>query len=282
MPHWRIPVGSSWLELGQRTLVMGILNVTPDSFSDGGRYLDVDAAVAHAREMIADGADLLDIGGESTRPQHTPVGVDEELHRVLPVLERLAPGCPVPISIDTTKATVARRALAAGATIINDQWGLQRDPQMAGVAAEYNAPVIVMQNQSGTHYTELMADIIAFLRRSISIAESAGVSAERVIVDPGIGFGKTPVQNLETLRRLGELRVLERPILIGTSRKSTIGKVLGGLPPDQRAEGTAATVALGIAAGADIVRVHDVREMARVARMADAIVRPGRGGWQPE
>jgi dihydropteroate synthase len=252
---------------------MGILNVTPDSFSDGGEHAGVDAAVARAREMIAEGADIIDVGGESTRPGHAPVSLDDELRRVLPVLEQIVPSSAVPISIDTTKADVARRAVDMGATIINDQWGLQGDRGMLEVAAGSGAHVVVMHNHRGHEYGEIMADISAFLRRSLELADDAGIDRERMIVDPGFGFGKTPEQNLDVLRRLGELKALERPILIGTSRKSMIAKVLGDTDPATRVHGTAATVALGIAFGADIVRVHDVRAMVRVARMADAVVR---------
>jgi dihydropteroate synthase len=252
---------------------MGILNVTPDSFSDGGRFVDADHAVAHALAMVEDGADIVDLGGESTRPGHAPVTVEEELRRILPVLERLAPACPVPISIDTTKAEVARRAVALGAALINDQQGLQGESDMAAVAAELDVPVIAMHNQRGTAYDDLLPDIITWLRRSLERADEVGLGRGRVIVDPGFGFGKTAAQNLEVLRRLGELRTLERPILIGTSRKSMIAHVLPGLSPAERTEGTAATVALGIAFGADIVRVHDVRAMTNVARMSDAVVR---------
>lgn len=259
-----------------RTLVMGILNVTPDSFSDGARFVDAERAVEYALAMVEEGADIIDLGGESTRPGHTPVTVEEELRRILPVLERLAPVCRVPISIDTTKAEVARRAVALGATLINDQQGLQGESDMAAVAAGLDVPVIAMHNQRGTAYDDLMPDIIAWLRRSLARADEAGLGRERVIVDPGFGFGKTPVQNLEVLRRLAELKTLERPILIGTSRKSMIGHVLSGLSPADRLEGTAATVALGIAFGADIVRVHDVRAMTSVARMTDAVVRQAR------
>ena len=256
-----------------RTLVMGILNVTPDSFSDGGRFADAERAVNHALAMVEEGADIIDVGGESTRPGHQPVTADEELRRILPVLERLGPVCPVPISIDTTKAEVARRAVALGATLINDQQGLQGASDMAAVAAGLDVPVIAMHNQRGTEYGDLMHDIIAWLRRSLDRADETGLGRERVIVDPGFGFGKTPAQNLEVLRRLGELSTLERPVLIGTSRKSMIGHVLPGLSPPERVEGTAATIALGIAFGASIVRVHDVRAMANVARMTDAVVR---------
>ncbi|HYV97534.1 MAG TPA: dihydropteroate synthase [Gemmatimonadaceae bacterium] len=257
----------------ERTLVMGILNVTPDSFSDGGRYASIADAVRRGMDMVREGADVIDVGGESTRPGHTPVGEREELERVIPVLEALAPQCPVPISIDTTKARVAADALAAGASVINDQWGLQGDPDMARLAAERGVPVIAMHNQRGHQYADMMGAIIAFLRASLGIADAAGLGRERVIVDPGFGFGKTPPQNLELLRRLSELEVLERPILIGTSRKSMIARILGDAAPDDRTEGTAATVAVGIVFGASIVRVHDVRPMVRVARMTDAIMR---------
>lgn len=273
------------LTIGKRTLVMGILNVTPDSFSDGGKFIDVEAAVSHARQMVEDGADIIDLGGESTRVQANPVyygdpsrpwsweplPVEEELRRIMPVLERLLKEIRVPISIDTYKAETAKAALQAGAHMINDVWGFQYDPRLAEVAAEYDVPVILMHNRQGTEYRNLMGEMMAFLRKSIKIAEDAGVRPEQIIIDPGIGFGKTLEQNLEVLRRLREFRSLGKPILLGTSRKSVIGRTLN-LPPDQRVEGTAATVALGIAGGADIVRVHDVKEMVRVARMTDAII----------
>jgi len=273
------------LTIGERTLVMGILNVTPDSFSDGGKFIDVEAAVSHARQMVEDGADIIDLGGESTRVQANPVyygdpsrpwsweplPVEEELRRIMPVLERLLKEIRVPISIDTYKAETAKAALQAGAHMLNDVWGFQYDPRLAEVAAEYDVPVILMHNRQGTEYRDLMGEMMAFLRKSIKIAEDAGVRPDQIIIDPGIGFGKTREQNLEVLRRLREFRSLGKPILLGTSRKSVIGRTLN-LPPDQRVEGTAATVALGIASGADIVRVHDVKEMVRVARMTDAII----------
>lgn len=260
--------------LGERTLVMGILNVTPDSFSDGGRYYDPGQALERAWQMVKEGSDIIDLGGESTRPGHTQVEKDEELKRVMPVLKRLVAEIPVPVSIDTTKLEVAKQALEAGAHILNDQWALRSDPAMAGLAAEYDAAVVLMHNQKGNSYRDLIGDIVKYLRESVNTAAEAGIPREKVIVDPGFGFGKTPEQNLELLRRLGELRCLGVPILIGTSRKSMIGKVLD-LPVEQRVEGTAATVAVGIMNGADIVRVHDVMEMTRVARMTDAIM--GRG-----
>ena len=281
-------IGGRVFEWGKRTYVMGIINVTPDSFSGDGLAGDVDAAVAQALRFVEEGADILDVGGESTRPGSEPVPEDEELRRVIPVVERLAREVDVPISIDTYKARVAKEAIEAGASIINDVWGLRMDPDMARVAAELDVPVVVMHNRSrpknavqearlggryvGIEYRDLMGDIVRELRQSIDLALEAGIAWEKIIVDPGIGFGKTVEQNLEILRRLGELKVLGRPILLGTSRKSVIGYVLN-LPPQERVEGTAATIAIGIANGADIVRVHDVKEMARVARMTDAIVR---------
>jgi len=275
---WRIPCGGRILEVGRRTLIMGILNVTPDSFSDGGRWPEPEQAVARALQMLEEGADIIDVGGESTRPGHTPVPAEEERRRVLPVIRALRRAAPDAfISVDTQKAEVAAAALAAGADILNDIWGLQGDPEMVAVAARHRCPVVVMHNQKGIAYQDLIQDITAFFRRSLDLAAQAGLPGDFLILDPGFGFGKTPDQNLEVIRRLGEFRVLNRPLLLATSRKSTIGKVLGGLPPGERLEGTAATVAIGIANGADIVRVHDVRAMKRVAQMADAIVRPGRG-----
>ncbi len=267
------------LILGERTLVMGILNVTPDSFSDGGKYDQVDVAIRHALRMVEEGADIIDVGAESTRPTATPVPAEEEMHRLFPVLERLVPEVPVPVSVDTYKAVVAEGALARGAHIINDVWGLKADSAVAEVCARYQAPLILMHNQQGTHYQDLLGDILRSLRCSIATAEQAGVSREMLVIDPGIGFGKTVQQNLTVMARLGEFRSLGLPILLGTSRKSMIGHTLN-LPVDQRVEGTAATVALGIAKGVDIVRVHDVQAMVRVVRMTDAMVRlPADGNW---
>jgi len=260
------------LLFGQRTLVMGIVNVTPDSFSDGGKFDRVEEAVEQALRLEAEGADIIDIGGESTRPGYQEISPTEELERILPVIRELAPRLKVPISVDTYKAQVAREAMAAGAAMINDIWGCQREPELARVAAEYDCPVILMHNQDGTEYGDMLGEIIAFLRRSLEIVQEAGVKADKTIIDPGIGFGKTAEQNLEVMSRLEELKCLGRPLLLGTSRKSLIGKVLQ-LPVDDRLEGTAATVAVGIAKGADIVRVHDVREMVRVAKVTDAMVR---------
>lgn len=259
-----------------RTLVMGILNVTPDSFSDGGRYRELDGALRHAEAMTAAGADIIDIGAESTRPYggSEKVSAAEEMDRLLPVLEKVLAVTKLPVSIDTYKAEVAAAALRLGANMVNDVWGLQLGPEMARVAAEYSVPVVVMHNQAGTEYAgDIMGAVCAFLRESIRIGTEAGLPADNIIVDPGIGFGKTPAQNLAVMNRLEELKALGCPILLGTSRKRFIGEALGGLPAGDRVEGTAATVAFGIMKGANIVRVHDVKEMARVARMTDVMMK---------
>ena len=262
-------LGGRVFDWGSRVYLMGIVNVTPDSFSGDG-VPDAGAAVAQGLRMVADGADILDVGGESTRPGHHPVEAETELARILPVISRLALEAGVPVSVDTWKLPVAEAAVAAGATILNDVWGLQRSPGLAALAAHESLGLVLMHNQDGTHYSDLVTDVVNSLRRSVGIAGDAGVAADRVIVDPGIGFGKTPAQNIEVLRRLGELLVLERPLLVGTSRKSFIGRILD-LPVDERREGTAASVAVAVVRGADIVRVHDVREMARVVRVAEAL-----------
>jgi dihydropteroate synthase len=260
------------LPIGNKTYIMGVLNITPDSFSDGGKYYWIDDAVNKAREMILNGADIIDVGGESTRPGFVPVEPIEEIRRVVPIVERLVSEFSIPISVDTSKSIVAKEALKAGAHIINDIWGLQADDNMAYVAAEHCAGVVMMHNRQNKEYTNLMAEIIQFLQQSIKIGEQAGINRNSMAIDPGIGFGKTMDHNLLVMKKLEQLKALELPILLGTSRKSFIGNVLG-LPIDQRVEGTGATVAIGIACGADIVRVHDVKEMARTARMADAIIR---------
>ena len=259
---------------------MGVVNATPDSFSGDGLGSDVDAAVEQALRFRDWGADMIDVGGESARPPSmypgaAPASLEDELGRVIPVIEALSPTLGIPISVDTYKARVADEALAAGANMINDVWGFKRDPEMARVAAVAGVPVILMHNQDHTRYDDLVPDVIGSLRHMANGAILAGVPPGNIILDPGMGFGKTAEHNLEILRRLDEFLVLERPLLIGMSRKSTIGQVLG-LPIDERVEGTGATVALSIAKGADIVRVHDVKEMVRVARMSDAIVR----GWK--
>lgn len=264
------------LTLGERTLIMGILNVTPDSFSDGGKFLLEDEALKHARRLIEEGADILDIGGESTRPGHQVVSADEEWARLEPILRVLVREVAIPISVDTYKADVAARALEAGANIINDIWGLQKDPDMARVVGQYGAPIVVMHNQDGTSYHNLMGDVLSFLRRSIALAEEQGLSGDQIILDPGVGFGKTTAQNLEVMARLAELRTLGYPVLLGTSRKSMIGNTLG-LPVEERLEGTLATTVIGVAANVDIVRVHDVQANKRAVIMADSIYRGQRG-----
>ena len=265
------------LTWGKRTYVMGVINVTPDSFAGDGLGSDVVAAVDQALRFQDEGADILDVGAESTRPGATPLSTEEELGRLLPMLEAIAPKVDIPVSVDTYKARVARRAVEAGAAIINDVWGLKADPALAQVAAETGAGLIIMHNQQGQRYRDLVPDIFASLSYSAGLAQEAGVPDANIIFDPGIGFGKTPEHNLEILRRLREFRELGYPLLVGSSRKSTIGLVLD-LPPDQRVEGTAATVALAIGNGADMVRVHDVKEMVLVCRMSDAIVH----GWRPK
>ncbi len=269
-------IGGREFRWGERTYVMGVINVTPDSFSGDGLAGRPQAALERALAMEAEGADIIDVGAESTRPGSTPIAAEEELRRLIPVLELLASKLRVPVSVDTYKAPVAERALASGAAMINDVWGLKADPGLAQVASRHSVPLVLMHNQKGTQYRDLLPDILNSLQDSVRQAREAGIPDEHIILDPGIGFGKTAQHNLELLRRLREFQALGYPILVGTSRKSTIGLVLG-LPVDQRLEGTAATVALAIANGADIVRVHDVKEMVRVARMSDAIVR----GWQP-
>lgn len=276
--------GNAEFRWGERTYVMGIINLSPDSFSGDG-ITDLEAAVAQARRFASQGADILDVGGESTRPGSAPVSIDEEIKRVVPVIKRLVAEVPVPLSIDTYKSEVARQALEAGAKMLNDQWGLKQDPHLAELAAEWDVPLILMSNQRDrggydagvqrdtAYYEDVMVEVISSLRKSLELALRLGVPRENIILDPGIGFGKTWQQDIEIIRRLEELKELGRPILIGPSRKSLIKMVLN-LPADERVEGTAAAVAIGIAKGADIVRVHDVQQMVRVCRMSDAIVRP--------
>lgn len=267
--------GNTEFRWGERTYVIGICNLSPDSFAGDGLGSNIEAAVAQAKRMVAEGADIIDVGGESTRPGTEPKSVDDvddELRLVIPVIERLASELTVPISIDSYKSAIASRAVKAGATMINDIWGLKRDPRIAKVAAEAGVPIILMSNQRDAPCHDIMAEVTSDLERSISLAIKSGIAEPNIIIDPGIGFGKTLEQNLEIIHRLAELKSLGRPILLGTSRKSVIGLVLD-LPADQRLEGTAATIAIGIANGADVVRVHDVKPTMRVCRMSDAIIR---------
>jgi len=250
---------------------MGIINVSPDSFSGDG-LASVEAAVAQAQCFVTDGVDILDVGGESTRPNSAPITVDEELRRVIPVLERLAGKVKVPLSVDTYKFEVARRALEAGAEMLNDIWGLKQEPRLAELAADRGVPIILMSNQRDKPVRNIVPAVISDLKRAVDLALDAVVPWENIIIDPGIGFGKTLEQNLDLVRRLDELKVLGRPILLGTSRKSMIGLVLN-LPAEERLEGTAASIAIGIAKGAEMVRVHDVQQMIRVCKMSDAIIR---------
>lgn len=264
--------GNTDLELGNRTLIMGILNVTPDSFSDGGLWDDPDKAVEHALQMAADGADIIDIGGESTRPGHKPVGLEEELARVLPVIESIHRAAPhIPLSIDTYKAEVARQAIAAGAHIINDIWGCKADPEMAAVAAAADCPIILMHNRQDRNYMNLSADMSADLKESIDLALAAGVKPANIILDPGIGFAKDFNENLQAMMLLDGLTEFGYPLLLATSRKKFIRTVLD-VPADDVVEGTAATVAFGIAQGCQIVRVHDVSLIKRTVKMCDAML----------
>ena len=278
--HYDLRKGKK-LELGKRTLIMGILNVTPDSFSDGGRWVEIEEALAHARQMEAEGADIIDIGAESSRPGFVPMPAEEEIARLTPYLKALSAECRLPISVDTFKAETAEAALEMGADILNDIWGLQyrEEPgEMAKAAAQYQVPVIAMHNQKGTDYQAYEGDVIAaerdFFRRTIEIAEAAGLPRELLILDPGVGFGKTVEDNLMVMNRQEELTEIDGfayPLLLGTSRKSVIGKALD-LPVDERLEGTLATSVIGALKGADIVRVHDVKENLRAIRMAEAII----------
>jgi len=293
-PPGPLQLASRTFAWGERTYVMGILNVTPDSFSGDGLLAagsatgagtgpgagtdPVAAAIARARAMVADGADLLDVGGASSRPGHAAIPPAEEISRVVPVVAALAAALPgVPISADTTSSVVGEAALDAGAHLLNDVWGVSDDPAMLRLAAARRVPIIVMHNRAEARYRNVVAEVVADLQAAIDRALDLGVAWDDLIVDPGFGFGKTPEHNLAVLEDLGAISLLGRPVLLGTSRKSTLGKLLD-LPPDQRVEATVATTVLGVAAGADIVRVHDVRENARAARVADAVLR----GWRPD
>lgn len=266
-----IEAGPYKLEFNKKTLIMGILNVTPDSFSDGGKHNSIEKAVQHAKRMVEDGADIIDIGGESTRPGYEKVSVEEEIERVIPVIEALSKEVKVPLSVDTYSAEVMRKSLEAGAHIINDIWGAKADPDMAKVAAEFDAPIILMHNRDNQDYQVFYRDVLNDLYESIQIVKNAGVKDEKIILDPGIGFAKDLSENLEMMRNLDKLVSTGYPVLLGTSKKSLIGGVLN-LPVNERMEGTGATVCFGIQKGCQIVRVHDVKEISRMAKMMDALI----------
>lgn len=268
------------LDFSKRTYIMGILNVTPDSFSDGGLYFDEKSAIERAYKLIEEGADILDIGGESTRPGSDPVPVEEELRRTIPVIKKIAKSLPIPISIDTYKAEVARQALEAGASMVNDISGLRFDPEMPKVIAEYNVPVIIMHikgrpkdMQNNPTYEALIPEIMDYFRVSIRLAHKFGIPDDRIIIDPGIGFGKTFDHNLQILKNLKEFKKMGKPVAIGASRKAFIGKILDEPDPSKRLEGSLAVAAISIFNGANILRVHDVKETKKVAKVADAIKR---------
>ena len=266
-------IGNKEFKIGERTYIMGILNFTPDSFSDGGIFNNIDVAIEHVKKMIDDGVDIIDVGGESTRPGYTLISDEEEISRVVPVIKAIKENFDIPISIDTYKAKVAEKALEAGADLINDIWGFKKEKDMAKVAAKYNVPCCLMHNRDNEEYKNLMEDILDDLSESIKIAKEAGVKDENIILDPGIGFAKTYEQNLETMNNLEKFKELGYPILLGTSRKRMIGLTLD-LPVEERVEGTVATTVIGIMKDAcDFVRVHDVLENARAAKMRDVIVR---------
>ncbi|WP_223596349.1 dihydropteroate synthase [Neobacillus bataviensis] len=270
----QIHCGPYTLDFRKKTIVMGILNATPDSFSDGGKFNQIEHAVRHAKEMAANGADIIDIGGESTRPGFAAVSAEEELERVIPVIKAISENVQIPISIDTYKAEVAKQAIEAGAHIINDIWGAKADDQMADVAAQYDVPIILMHNRHDRNYSSFMRDVLNDLYESIAIVKKAGVKDEKIILDPGIGFARNYQENLLTMQNLDKFVMLGYPVLLGTSRKTMIGQALN-LPVDQRMEGTGATICYGIQKGCQIIRVHDVKEMSRMAKMMDALMGKG-------
>ncbi|MBT2658021.1 dihydropteroate synthase [Bacillus sp. ISL-18] len=267
----QIKCGPYTLDYSKKTLVMGILNVTPDSFSDGGDFNQIERAVEHAKEMAENGADIIDIGGESTRPGYTVISDEEEIGRVVPVIKAISEQVPIPISIDTYKAEVAKQAIEAGAHIINDIWGAKADTRMARVAADYNVPIILMHNRHDQNYNSFMRDVLNDLYESITIAKNAGVSDENIILDPGIGFARNYQENVLTMQNLEKFVMLGYPVLLGTSRKSMIGQALN-LPVHERIEGTGATICYGIQKGCHMIRVHDVKEMSRMAKMMDILM----------
>lgn len=262
------------LDYENKTLIMGILNATPDSFSDGGKFNHIEKAIQHAKQMVEDGADIIDVGGESTRPGYATVEVEEEISRVVPVIKEISKVVNVPISIDTYKAETARQAVLAGAHIINDIWGAKKDPEIADVAANYDVPIILMHNRENLDYQDFIRDVLNDLYESISIAKKAGVKDERIILDPGIGFAKDLRQNIEMMKNLDKLVGLGYPVLLGTSRKSMIGQVMN-LPVDERMEATGATVCYGLEKGCQMMRVHDVKEISRMTKMMDVLVGKG-------
>ncbi|MFD2870119.1 dihydropteroate synthase [Kurthia sp. 3B1D] len=272
LEHYKpVEIAGHTLDFQHETFVMGILNVTPDSFSDGGQFNTVETAVAHAKQMVADGAKIIDIGGESTRPGHTPISAEEEMARILPVIRAIRSEVDVLLSVDTFKSEVARAAVEAGVHIINDIWGAQHDPKIADVAAELHVPIILMHNRVNTDYGDnFWASAKADIERSITIAKNAGVPDEHIWLDPGVGFAKTRAQDLEIMRCLPELSDMGYPVLLATSRKRVIGDVLD-LPKDERMEGTAATCCYGVDKGCHMVRVHDVKPIARMMKMMDAL-----------
>lgn len=270
----KIQCGPFTLNFQQKTIIMGILNVTPDSFSDGGKFNKIEKAVEHAKEMVTNGADIIDIGGESTRPGFAAVSLEEELNRVIPIIEAISRHVQVPISIDTYKAEVAKQAIEAGAHIINDIWGAKADENMAGVAAKHDVPIVLMHNRPERNYSLFIRDVINDLFESIEIVKRAGVKNENIILDPGIGFAKDYHENIQMMQNLDKLTAIGYPVLLGTSRKTMIGQALD-LPVNERVEGTGATVCYGIQQGCQIIRVHDIKEMSRMAKMMDALMGKG-------
>ena len=263
-------IGNREFDVKNRTYIMGILNVTPDSFSDGGSFCDVDLALEHARDMIEKGAHILDIGGESTRPGYTQISEEEEIARIVPIIKAIKATYDIPVSVDTYKSKVAEAAILAGADLINDIWGLKYDGTMAEVIARYEVPCCLMHNRRDTEYGNFMEDVLADLKESVSLAKQAGITEDKIVLDPGVGFAKTYEQNLEIIGRLGELKSLGYPVLLGTSRKSVIGLTLD-LPVEERLEGTLVTTVMAVECGCAFVRVHDVQENARAIRMSEAI-----------
>ena len=264
-------IGNRVFDVEHRTYIMGILNVTPDSFSDGGKFNQMDAALYHVEEMIRDGADIVDVGGESTRPGHTVISDDEEISRVAPVIEAIKSRFDIPVSIDTYKGKVTEAALKAGADLVNDIWGFKFDHKVAELTAQYGAACCLMHNRSEPTYQDYLNDVVADLKECVRIAKDVGISDDKIILDPGVGFGKTYQMNLEIINHVDMLHSLGFPILLGTSRKSVIGQTLN-LPTDQRVEGTLATTVVGVLKGCSFVRVHDVKENKRVIQMTEAIM----------